>query len=88
MEHFEIILKETDFYMSESNEKFINELTQTLDFNVNAEYPSRDSGFNIINILSSKFEDESFPTDNESGNSSKTIFLNSMMAFILVHINI
>ena len=83
-----MILKETDFYMSESNEKFINELTQTLDFNVNAEYPSRDSGFNIINILSSKFEDKSFPTDNESSNSSQTIYLNSMMAFILVHINI
>ena len=88
MEHFEIILKETDFYMSKPKELFINELTQTLDFSVNAEYPSRDSGFNIINILSSKFEDESFPTDNEIGSSSKTIFLDSVMAFILVHINI
>ena len=88
IEIFAIILKETDFYMSESNEQFINELTQTLDFNVNAQYPSRDSGFNIINILSPKFKDEGFPIENESGNNCESILLNSIMTFILVHLNV
>ena len=70
--------------MSESNERFINELTQTLDFKVNAEYPSRDSGLNIINILSPKFKDEGFPIEN----SSESILLNLIMMFILVHLNV
>lgn len=73
--------------MSESNEQFINELTQILDFNVNAEYPSRDSGFNIINILSPKFKDEGFPIENESENNCESILLNLIMTFILVHLN-
>lgn len=74
--------------MSESNEQFINELTQILDFNVNAEYPSRDSGFNIINILSPKFNDEGFPIENESENNSESILLNLIMTFILLHLNV
>ena len=74
--------------MSEPNAEFINELTQTLEFTVTAEYPSQDSGFNIVNILSSKFEDESFPSpESPTGNGSKLHFLNSMLAFIFVYLN-
>ena len=77
--------------MSASDAEFLHELSQTLDFKLNVEYPSRDSGFNIINILSSNFEDEGFPTTEESpsggasdGNGS--LILNSMLLFIFVQL--
>ena len=51
--------------MSDESDEQFNELARLSSYTVTAKYPERDSGFNLINILSSSIKDEGFPVDED-----------------------